>query len=172
MSMAIDPLEIVLTNTYTVVDVHQRLALLKEFFEHAFYAGAPQTPTVELFDTFSPSVDFGADAVAAVRAWSQLFGVVTSGTLYQYLNQMAASLTTIPVLTLYMAVRMPVEEIPVLGEKIRNVIGAKVLVDMHLQPHLYAGCAFVWNDRYYDYSLPRLLERKRDALTNLVSSHA
>lgn len=165
-------LDIVLGNTYTVGTAHQRIALLKEFFEFSFYGSEPGTPTLERFNAFVRERNVEPTHAEAVAAWgAKLFGTVTAGTLYAGLNALLESLKHVPVLTLYTPVKFPPEQMSALGSRIRGLAGQMLLIDDHTDPYLFVGCGFVWNGMYHNYGLPFFFERKREELSTLITRY-
>jgi len=165
-------LETALSNSYTTSAIQRRIALLKEFFEYAFYATEPRQPTEELFKDFAQVKEIESEHAEAVLMWGQkLFGTVTAGTLYAQINALLNDLKEVPVLTLYTPVKFSHDELAVLGKRIRSLSGKQLLLDDHVDSYLSAGCAFVWNGGYHDYSLSFFLSRKRAELTTLITRY-
>lgn len=165
-------LDLVLTNCYTTSAIQQRIALLKEFFEYAFYGTEARHPTQELFNDFVNVKEVELEHATAVREWGQhFFGTVTAGTLYSQINGLLNDLKEVPVLTLYTPVKFSHEEIESLGKRIRILSGKKLLLDDRVDVYLSVGCAFVWNGVYHDYSLPFFFGRKREELTTLITRY-
>jgi|GEM_PF-2180618 len=163
-------LDVVLSNTYTSAAVQQRIALLKEFLEHVFYGADPGgQPTLERFDAFVKEHGVELVHADAVREWGNaLFARVTAGTFYAELNALLNELKSVPVLTLYTAVKFPVPEMARMAQQLRDHLGKTILLDDHVDPQLAVGCAFVWNGIYHDYSWSFFISRKREELATLV----
>ena len=168
-----DHTAIVLKNTYTTAALQQRIALLKEFLEYAFYgAGGGQSPSLQMLDTFAAERSLEPVHVDALRAWGPgLWGAISAGTFYQTLNTLLASFKEVPVLTLYTPVKFPPQEMSVLGERIRALMGKVVLIDDHIDSDLSIGCAFVLSGVYHEYGLPFFVGRKQAELMTLITRY-
>ena len=165
-------LEVVLSNTYALTDAHQRLGILKEFFEQCFFGAEAGTPSVERLHQFVSLHEYAAEHASYLEPWVKHFSAsLTSGTLYQRMNELHDALKAVPVLTLYTPVLLGRDEVDALGPKVRTLVGKPVLLDLHLDANLFAGCAFVWNGVYHNYGLAYLIERKKEAFINLLAQY-
>ena len=165
-------LAVVLKNTYTVLDVYQRLSVLKEFYEQAFYGADAGAPTVERFRAFAQGNVHASLHAPHLEPWITHFSAtITAGTLYQRINELHEGLKSVPILTLYVPVVLGALEVDALGPRVRSLVGKDLLMDVHLDPALFGGAAFVWNGVYHNYGLTHLIERRRDAFVNLLAQY-
>lgn len=159
------------SNTFTVTDMHRRLGLLRECVEVALFHES-EIPFNEVVITKLQQRGSTGD-VAAVTAWADaVFSAFTASTSATKMTALQAAIDELPVLALYIPVVFPDEELALIGQWCRIQCDPSVLLDIHIDPGVVGGCAFVWNDTYHDFSFRRKLAAHPNLITTELSTYA
>lgn len=171
--MAPKVLEIVLSNTFTLVAARRRIALLKEFLEEVFFGkgGKGDVPSQASLSAFLSQRSEDSTHLEAMRTWGDaVFSLFTKANLYATFDEISKALGEIPVLTLYTTVPLPQDEYEVMCKELRELSGKPVLIDDKVDGDLPAGSAFVWNGVYHDHSIRRHFKEEHEAFRKLVTA--
>lgn len=159
-----DILNFILSSTFTTHKLQRRMNLLKNYINAKVYNSAP-------LDFKKMSID--AEDIEWIQSFDEkLLGQITTfnfGTVFQNLD---AEIKKITPLILYIPVELPSYEIIRLGNYLRQSYGPKFLVDIKIDPTLIAGCALVWNGKYYDYSLRQKISQNKDIIVSKLKEFA
>lgn len=164
----------ILKNTYSVTDLYTRLDMLQRFFEHYFFeSGEPKGERGKLFSEFYKDADadvrFHVDAVAV---WDgTAFESFTEQNLHARMQELKQAIAAVPMLTLYVPAHFTSAQIEPIGIWCRAYVQSNVLLDLHVDPDVVGGCAFVHNNAYHDISFSYFVEKERAALMQLVQKY-
>lgn len=141
----------ILKNTYSTLQLKQRLRILREHLSYQFFGGhSPQlTPEDMVFLDSLP------------KEFSSFFN---KANLNDILSQLTAKINSSTPLTLYLAFEPTDEALTAIGEKARGLFGKDLLLDIKYNPNLLAGAAISWKGIYKDYSLKATIESRKQEI--------
>lgn len=145
--------------TYRQSDLAYRLGLLREFLEFCFFTQQRPAIDAEAINAFASSAAHDARDISFLRAIpTDLFASFASGTFHTVLDQALVEAKMLPTVRLTVALVLPTEEVVVLGQWARGVIGPQVMLEFSVDPEIGAGCQVLWLDTIHDYSLEQQLQ--------------
>lgn len=95
----------------------------------------------------------------------------TPATLVTKINNMLKESESLPTMTLYVPVAFGDKQLALISQWVRANVEANILFDVHVDPRVVGGCAFVYKDRHFDWSLRRYLRSKRGMVTSLLNAY-
>lgn len=161
-------LNFILQNTFTKACFLKRLALLRGYLEAKYYKKAD----LDIESYLNTGQVNGHDRLAVITWKNQFIHNFTAQNSYQIINKLTENLNRLPIITLYLAVIISDNDIDKIGGWFRNILKTQVLLDINLNPNLVAGCAFVYNGKYYDYSLRNLISSRKDQISRILQNYA
>ena len=166
-------LQTILQNTYTWTDLHHRFGLLQEFLEKETFLEHRQKTIGKSLDEFLTDAGESSADKAAFLEWGEAFyNSFTTENTYSKLSELAVAIEELPVLTLYVAVFLPPEEVEKLALWVRTNIGPNVVIDLLVDAELAIGCAFVWEGVYHDFSLKYFMHQHREEFVKKIREYA
>jgi hypothetical protein len=163
-------LEKVLSNTYVKADCFMRLLVARDFVEHVRYGenAADGGLVAQLQGKYLNRPE--GVAAAAVAAWGDdVLESLSAGTISETFSELTSRIAALPELVLYAPVRLSSESLDRIGGWCRQYIDNRVLIDTRLNPEVVGGCAFVWKDRYYDFSLPYFIQKYKHDFSSMLN---
>lgn len=139
----------IITNTYTVSDLHRRVRLVREYLTATFFAKGALPAAREEDQNWLLSLAFDG---------------VTKNNLSDVLELLEKQANEIKPLIIFLAITPSQTEIEILGRRIRTDFGANLLIELRLDLMLIAGAALAYKGIYKDYSLRQKLKDNHDAL--------
>ncbi len=164
-----------LKTTYTVTDMHRRLRVMQEVLESMLYEEQqPQLRMLEpakrraqlLKEKASPH-----DTEVLMNLEEVLWQGFTPATLTTKMNIILKESELLPMMTLYVPVTFTDKQLAPISEWVRGNVANSILFDVHVDPKVVGGCAFVYKDRHFDWSLRRYLRSKRGMVTSLLNAY-
>jgi F0F1-type ATP synthase delta subunit len=157
----------VIDNTYTKNDIARRTRLLREYLEKTFF-----TPEMNELTKFLISRQATTDDIDTFLSWGEeFFKTFSQANIYAILSDIDERVKHAPVVVLY----IPYDPVPAetikLGKWFRRHVHDGILVDLHTDPSLLGGCAFVWKGMYRDYSLRYYMLKKREEIHKLIGEY-
>jgi len=163
-----------LKTTYTVMDLHRRLRLMQEVLEAVLYEEQQQLRMPEPAKRRAQilkEIASSGDVVVLMNLDETLWQGFTPATLTTKMNIILKESETLPMMTLYIPVAFTEKQLAPISEWVRGNVAANILFDVHVDPKVVGGCAFVYKDRHFDWSLRRYLRSKRGMVTSLLNSY-
>lgn len=157
-------------NTFTVADLYRRVGLLRECLDEALFHES-KTPFAQVLITCLEEKGTKADAVAVAQWGQEVLSAFSRINISKSMQAVHTVIENLPVLTLYIPVLFPEEEIMMLGKWCRETCGATVMMDIHIDPNTAGGCSFVWNDTFHDFSFRSRLKENPDVITSTLSAY-
>ena len=158
----------VLDSTFVKTDVMRRTRIIREFLEQKFYTPGEKRPLKE----FLEHVNTSADDIQTMERWGDpFFSSFTKENAYDLLEKVKGHVKDLPTINLYVPVLLGPSEIPKLGAWFRTNVDKKILIELHVEPSTFGGCAFAWNGVYVDYSLRHYLHTRLDAVRKVLSDY-
>jgi hypothetical protein len=157
----------ILKTSYTKNDIGRRLRLLREYMEKCFF-----TPIQEDMTKFLISQQATTDDIDTFIRWGdEFFKAFSKNTLYKFIIAMSEHMKAMPIVTLYIPYEPVPAEVIKIGKWFRMNVNEGVLMDLHTDPSLLGGCAFVWHGIYRDYSLRYYMLKKREAIERIIEEY-
>lgn len=166
--MEIDSLiQKVIDNSYTKTDITRRTRLLREYLEKTFF-----TPEMHEMTKFLITRQATTDDIDTFLSWGEdFFNTFTRDNIYSIMSDIDDRVKHAPIVVLYIPYDPVPAEVVKLGKWFRRSVSAGILVDLHTDPSLLGGCAFVWKGMYRDYSLRYYMLKKREEIHKLISEY-
>lgn len=159
---------IILKKTYTKSDYIRRVNQIRAYLEARFYKNYLKSFSDYLFEQLVPLHDH--DAIGHLD--EHFFNLFTQDNFYPLLNSLTESIKSIPVLTLYLPVIIDNSLIAKLCLWFRANLHPELIMEVHCNPNLVAGAAYVWNNQYHDLSLRNFFSVDDTLITKIVDSYA
>ena len=164
-------LQQILKNTYTANDAYRRLSSLRECVEDALYTESGLSFKEECEQYFD-AMENGHDA-RAIRAWgADVLSSFTRDNVSEKIKALHEALEDLPLMTLYIPVEFPDEEMNELGHWFRKQVHEEALLDVQIDAATVGGCAFVWDDTYHDLSFGARMKEQSGFITNILEGYA
>lgn len=165
----------VLKNTFSVADLYRRADVLKRFLEFAFFktAGEPHDRTA-LMRSFCEQDPTGTDRLdcEAVAAWGPaVFDAINPDNLYDSVTRLKRLSEELPVLTLYVPVRLGAPGVERIATWCRTNLSPDVILDVRIDPSSVGGCKFAYNNAFHDVSFAYFEKKARGALVERMRSY-
>lgn len=165
-------LEEIINITYAIDDLHYRIALLKEFFEFKFFSEHKDFSKQALLQEFLTEREEVEDVVKMLHELSEHFyETFTRENFYTLLDEVTASTQTIPLLTLYIPIVLPPEEIRKLGVWARENVKEKILLKISVDNDAIGGCVLVWGGKYYDFSFRHFFKQHQKDIVTMINQY-
>ena len=74
-------------------------------------------------------------------------------------------------MTLYLPVQLTAKQMMPISSWAREEIAPGLLFEIEIDPAVVGGCAFVYRDIHFDWSLKRYLTAKRGLITSLLNAY-
>ena len=157
----------VVDKTYTKTDIVRRTRFLREYMEKTFF-----TPEEHEMTKFLISRQATTEDIDSFLSWGEeFFKTFTRENTYKIVSAINDFAKHMPQVVLY----IPYEPVPAetvkLGKWFRKSVHREILMDLHTDPTLLGGCAFVWRGIYRDYSLRYYMLKKREEIHKLISEY-
>lgn len=163
------------SQTYTAVDLHRRLGVLQECLEAVLYDEPEQMRVMPVAErrqkAIKQLVADETDRQMLTDMDDELWDSFTPATLVTKLNQLEAEAAALPVMTLYVPVAFGTKELQPIAEWVRGAVDRGLLLEVEVDPQVVGGCAFVYNDTHFDWSLRRYLRARKGMVTSLLNTY-
>lgn len=164
-------LQKMLENTYTQADMYRRLSILRQCVEYAVFTETNMSYEEEC-TLFLSKIENHDDAVA-VQAWGDdVFRAFTKKNISKIMKDLQEAVDALPLLKLYVPVEFPDEEVAKTAQLCRSKFKEGMLLDMHVDPQVAGGCAFVWDDTHHDFSFHSRMKSVPGAITDELQKYA
>lgn len=164
-------LQKMLENTYAQADIYRRLSVLRQCVEYAVFTETDMSYEEEC-TLFLSKLENRADAIA-VQSWGDdVFRAFTQKNIGKLMHELHEKVDTLPLLKLYVAVKLPEEEVAKIAKWCRKEVRQGMLLDMQVDPQVAGGCAFVWDDTHYDFSFHSRMKAVPGAITEELDTYA
>jgi F0F1-type ATP synthase delta subunit len=159
----------VLQSSYVKADVLRRIRIIREYLEQRFFTPEGRHDLAE----FLMSTNVSDDDKAIIDSWGkEYFNQFTKENAYELLAEMTEEVKNLPTINLYVPVGLPGEETGKLGTWVRQNVNPSVLIELHVDPGTFGGCAFAWNGVYYDYTLRHYMRKKMETIRKILTDYA
>lgn len=159
-----------LETTYTASTFYYRTELLKEFFEEVFFVVARRNRKAkeEMLDFLLRREESQSVRGSFSSITDEEYAVFTSDTLYPIIKAAREEMEKMPTFILYVPVEFNDEELDRLGRWVRRQIASHLVLSPHLNPESVGGCAFLWANTYYDFSLPYFFKNRTGKISAFI----
>ena len=145
-----DLLDTILTNTYTMQDLHHRLRILKLYFETKQFGGKFEFSPEDLAWLNSLGEDF--------------FSKFTKENFYNNFLELEKKISLLIPLIIYLSFEPAKEQIELIGLWIKKNLTQKLLFEIKIDPGLIGGVALVYKGVYKDYSLRSKIQEQNETI--------
>ncbi len=168
-----------LATTYTKAQSLRRLRLIQDFLNFWVFTPHDQAESTQKISEFianetniTPAdqqwaLQFFTDFVPRI---GNLSDQLHRNQVLSTLQQAEENLAKTEILKLYIPFDMPGDQILRLGQWVKTNISPLVLMELHFNGELLAGCAMSWKGVYRDYSLGgQIAQNRAEILQSLTS---
>lgn len=163
-----------ISETYTDDAMHRRVAALQACLELVHF-DAPQQirvlpPSERWQRTVRTEVD-AADRGVLERIPESLLAHFTPTTVVEQIKSLKDEVATLPLMTLYVPVVFTDAQLSRIATWCRTEVTPGLLFVLKVDPQVVGGCAFVYKDVHFDWSLRRHLRAQRGMVTSLLNAY-
>lgn len=162
----------IINNTYTKSGFYHKAALLKEFFEYTFFSLNKTQATKELLSYFLKEKESGESKkiINDLLSYGDDFYTKFNTENFQYiLKEITNDINLLPNIKIYLPVKFSDDEISHLGEWFRKNINENIFMDVEVDSSIVAGCAFVWNSIYYNFSFKNSVKKREEEIISMIN---
>lgn len=158
----------IVKSTYTTADIQRREMFLRQYLEQAYFVPDAERDVTK----FLLAKHAQTDDMKAFVAWGDgFFSQFDKNRMYKMLSEIEEMIKTLPVVGVYVPYECTPAEIIKLGKWFRTNVDKMVIIDVHTDPTLLGGCAFVFNGVYRDYSLRYFMQKYKDTISNIIKAY-
>ncbi|OGG30044.1 hypothetical protein A3A63_01845 [Candidatus Gottesmanbacteria bacterium RIFCSPLOWO2_01_FULL_46_9] len=158
----------IIDTSFVKTDVMRRTRIIREFLEQKFYTPGEKRGLTAFLEHTNTS----DDDMKIMEHWGEpFFNSFTKENAYDLLENVKGRMNDLPTINLYVPLTLGPTDIPRLGAWCRKNIDKNILIELHVEPSTFGGCAFAWNGIYMDYSLRHYLRKRLDAVRNILSDY-
>lgn len=167
--MVVKIINIILTNTFTTDELSERVGCLREYYAARIFKN---DTTSSVADLCAPHVS--EYTVAVLEEWDRAFKreKLSDREVYDALDHIEEEVSKLPSVVVYVPIRFTHEYVARFGRWFRANVQPNIFLKLHTDPRVAGGCAFVWNDRYHDFSLRFFIHKNRKAIVDMFNRHA
>lgn len=148
-----DILATLLADTYTLIQLKQKVRVLKNYLTHTYFGGGMDLKEAESVDLmWLKSLN---------HAFYQNF---TKDNINQIFTDLEAHINKLPTLTVKLPFEPDSSTTAAIGAHSRKLFDPTILLDIKYDPSLIAGAGLVWKGIYKDYSLKAQVEAKKEEI--------
>lgn len=162
------------SQSYTITDLHRRLRLMQEVLESVLYDQPQQLRVSPLIDRIKQSVHTlaeEADEALLLSLDEAVWNDFTPATVTARLTKVRDEADQLPVMKLYVPVHFADKQLAPIAEWARSEVAPGLLFEVTVDPKVVGGCAFVYKDTHFDWSLKRYLRAKKGMITSLLNAY-
>lgn len=167
-------LQAILAQSYTANDLHRRLRALQESLEKVLYEEPQQMRVVPLAKRREKAINEVSnetDASILLALPEKVWEHFTPATLADKMKKIYTESDALPVMTLYIPVAFTDVQLAPLAVWARREVAPGLLFEVMVDPKVVGGCAFVYKNTHFDWSLRRYLRAKRGIVTSLLNAY-
>ena len=159
------PLQTILHRTYSRSDFAYRVSLIRELLEYTFYTKHDSSVRSDTIDSFFTQSKRSTADSSFIRALpSSFFEIFEPENFYKTLDTLTNESKQMQSFPLTVPVAFTQADVDVIGAWVRQAIAPDALIDIDIDPHVGAGCRFVWDNQRHDYSFNHYFDEKRTLL--------
>jgi hypothetical protein len=161
-------------HSFTMTDLHRRLRLLQEVLESVLYSEPPQMrvpPLLERVRQALPPTTTAEDTAVLLSLEEAVWNNFSPATVTARLEKLRAEADQLPIMKLYLPVPFTDKQLAPLAAWVRSEVAAGLMFEIAIDPKVVGGCAFVYKDTHFDWSLRRYLRAKKGMITTLLNSY-
>lgn len=145
-------LERILITTFTLGSFKKRVKALKSRLSEFFFGGKTNPLLEQEEKIWLNSVGVG------------LVNMFSKDTLDETIRKLENYSDSVKPLTVYLSFEPSEQQVEELGSWVRDNLSKELMMDIKMDKELIAGCAFIWNGVYKDYSLRSRLSANRSQI--------
>ncbi len=166
--MLVKIISIMLHNTYTTDDLVERIGLIKKYYNKYLFTNDTD---VTVRDVLLGECD--PYTLKSIEEWDEKFksSGVQPLVVYEALDVAQEDLMGIPSVTMYVPVSFSKSEVDKFGMWFRDNVQPNILLSLHIDPRATGGCVFIWNNKYYDFSIKYYIDKKHNDIVNMFNDY-
>lgn len=170
--MVQDVFEQLLQNTFTTDSLYQRIRSLRQYYETHLYAqdDAERHSTVA---ALCQKQGLDADTCRALEEWERYFTEHASGPeeVLKTLHELEGQIHVLPSVVIYLPLIFEDVEIAKIAGWFRIHVRKGMLLEVKIDANVTGGCAFIWNNTYYDFSLRYFMRKERAEIVSMLNAY-
>lgn len=160
----------ILTYAYTRVEAEKLLSVFRLLSDAYFYQQADAGMMESLIkERFRHTSDTGY-YFESLPKLIQLAQKSTKGSIYETIHNVSEALELLPVLTLYVPVKLEHTYIARIGTWVRGNINEEILLQFIISAAYRGGCGVSWKGIMKDYSFNHFLNRESGSIQSLIQN--
>lgn len=157
----------IIETTYTQVDLHRRLRLLRMYLESVYFS---ENHTGKKLETFLKTNDATKGDIVAILKWlEELESHFTESNFYEEIESLLKESESIAVITVYLPFNPEEEEKAKICIWLREELQKNVFIDLKLDQTLLGGCALVVDGKYGNFSLRKRITDKKTMIQDTIT---
>jgi hypothetical protein len=161
-----------LQNTYTSDTLYQRIRLLKEYYETHLYSQNEEGQHITI-ENFCAQKSIDPDTTEALTAWERYFHEHTSGAeeSIKTLHELEQNIHLLPSIVVYLPLIFDNQEIAKIAGWFRTNVRKDMILEVKIDANVTGGCALIWNNTYYDFSLRYFMRKERAGIVSMLNAY-
>lgn len=144
---------------YTQSEAARALRIIKDYLNQRFFSKPP-----------TPKPPSPQQTSLINQLGQSFFDHFQADKLADQITELEEEINQTKLVTIYLPLEMPPQELERLGQWIKANLGAQTLFEPKLDPSLIGGCALSLKGVYKDYSLRQLLKDNHEAVMKSLTS--
>ena len=163
-------IDTIVTTTFIRKDIDRRLGMLREYLEGKFFTGKTADVT---FIAYLATQKISEEDREILPVWEHIItNTVTKDNFYDFFDSVNQRFKELPTVKLFIPFIPTSTDAHEFGIWFRKQVDPRIILELHEEPSLVAGCAFVWQGVYREYSLRYFLRQKIDVINTIFTSYA
>ena len=161
----------ILRTSTTVDQAHYWLDVWQRVAEQAMFTADKSVTISERYQEAILALE-NAEEKKTLLDWDKdWLSVVNPEEFPEYVAEMRAWLKHVPTFVLYVPALLDAAGVKMIHDWVIREMGEEWLMDLRVSANTLGGCAFITNERYYDYSLHGQLQRNPEVVRETLRSY-
>ena len=141
---------------------------MREYLEQKYFA----KNDISFSDFLAEKKATQRDRDTMLSFMDELLKFFTKDNTYFLINGLLESMKSLPILTVYLAIILDDYQIDELGKWFRENLHPELIMEVHCNPALVSGCAYIWKGKYHDFSLHYFISKKQEIINKIIQAYA
>ncbi len=170
--MVQDIFQQLLQNTFTTDTLYQRIRFMREWYEMRLYS-QDESERRATVSTFCEKKGIDTDTSHVLEMWEQYFSEHASGPeeVVKTLRELEEQIHLLPSVVIYVPMIFDDTEIVKIAEWFRRNVRQGMLLEVKVDANVTGGCALIWNNTYYDFSLRYFMRKERAGIVSMLNAY-
>jgi len=164
--MIVKIINTVLQDTYTSDELTERIGIMREHYGAKAFTPSEKDKSVQ--DRYGATIE--PYTLNVLERWERVFTEMklTPKELYEIMDEIEEEVSTIPSAILYVPIHFSSDYIAGFGKWLRENTKPNLLLTVRTDSRVSGGCAVIWNNTYYDFSMKYFVKAHRQSLVEMV----